>query len=134
MVSLTDWLATFADLSGLKLSQDAGEDSVSILPLLKGSNEPVRESVIHHMSSKFAIRHGDWLFIDHKTGDGNKGRRKEPEWFSKERGVISYHSKAALFNLKADPQQTRNLFKKHPEKAKELKALLDKSRKAARSR
>lgn len=68
------------------------------------------------------------------TGAEPEGRRKEPEWFSKERGVISYHSKAELFNLKADPQQTRNLFKKHPEKAKELKALLDKSRKAARSR
>jgi arylsulfatase A len=131
LVSLTDWLATFADIAGFNLSKDAGEDSVSILPLLKGSNQPVRESVIHHSASgKFAIRQGDWLFIDYKTGDGNSGPRKEPDWFRKERGVVSYPSNTMLFNLKDDPQQKRNLYKNHPEKAGELKKLLDDSRSA----
>ena len=125
LVCLTDWLATFADISGLKLPDDSGEDSVSIMPLLKGSTEPVRKSMIHHKpGGQFAIRHEDWLFIDHKTGDANK----EPGWFRKERGVLSHTSSAELFNLKEDPQQTRNLSKKHPEKAKELKALLEQSR------
>ena len=127
MVSLTDWLATFADMSGLKLAEDAGEDSVSIMPLLKGSNEPVRQSVIHHSASgKFAIRHQDWLFIDYKTGDGNRGKRKEPDWLRKERGVLSHRSSAELFNLKEDAQQTRNLYDQHPEKARELEKLLEK--------
>jgi arylsulfatase A len=130
LVGLTDWLATFADMVGLKLSDNEGEDSLSILPLLKGSNEPIRESVIHHMSSTFAIRHGDWLFIDHKTGDGNSGPRKEPDWFRKKRGVLTHRSTGELFNLKEDPQQTRNLYKKHPEKARELKGLLKQSREA----
>lgn len=127
LVSLTDWLATFADMSGLKLAEDAGEDSVSIMPLLKGSNEPVRQSVIHHSASgKFAIRHQDWLFIDYKTGDGNRGKRKEPDWLRKERGVLSHRSSAELFNLKEDAQQTRNLYDQHPEKARELEKLLEK--------
>jgi len=131
LVSLTDWLATFADIAGLKLTKVAGEDSVSILPLLKGSDEPVRESVIHHSASgKFAIRHQDWLFIDYKTGDGNNGRRKEPDWFRKERRVVSYRSSAELFNLMVDPQQKHNLYNKHPEKAGELKKLLDETRSA----
>lgn len=131
LVSLTDWLATFADIAGLKLTKVAGEDSVSILPLLKGSDEPVRESVIHHSASgKFAIRHQDWLFIDYKTGDGNNGRRKEPDWFRKERRVVSYRSSAELFNLMVDPQQKYNLYNKHPEKAGELKKLLDETRSA----
>ncbi len=126
LVGLTDWLATFADISGLELSDNEGEDSVSILPLLKGSTEPVRESIIHHTpSGHFAIRHEDWLFIDYKTGDGNGGGRKEPGWLRKERGVLSHRSKAELFNLKDDPQQTTNLYDKHPEKASELKKLLE---------
>jgi len=131
LVSLTDWLATFADIAGLKLTKDTGEDSVSILSLLKGSNEPVRQSVIHHSASgKFAIRQQGWLFIDYKTGDGNSGPRKEPDWFRKERGVVSYRSSAELFYLKEDPQQKHNLYNKHPEKAGELKKLLDESRSA----
>ncbi|NIU54963.1 MAG: hypothetical protein GWN67_00730, partial [Phycisphaerae bacterium] len=114
----------------LELSDNEGEDSVSILPLLEGGTEPVRESLIHHMSSKFAIRHEDWLFIDYKTGDGNGGGRKEPGWLRKERGVLSHRSKAELFNLKDDPQQTTNLYDKHPEKASELKKLLKQSTKS----
>ena len=61
---------------------------------------------------------------------GKGGTGKEPDWFREERGVLSHRSSAELFNLKEDPQQTRNLSKKHPEKAKELKALLEQSRKA----
>ncbi len=130
LVCLTDWLATFADISDLKLSGDEDDDSVSILPLLTGSTKPVRESVIHHMpSGQFAIRHEDWLFIDHKTGDGNN---KEPGWFRKERGVLSHRSRAELFNLKEDPQQTNNLYDKRPEKASELKKLLKQYKKADR--
>ena len=128
LVGLNDWLATFADVAGLELSDHEGEDSVSILPLLKGSTKPVRESLIHHMSSRFAIRHGDWLFIDHKNGDGNNGKRKEPGWLRKERGVVSHNSKAELFNLKDDPQQTTNLYDKHSEKANELLKLLKQSK------
>ena len=86
------------------------------------------------MSSRFAIRHGNWLFIDHKTGDGNNGPRKEPGWLRKERGVVPHHSKAELFNLKEDPQQTRNLYDQHPEKASELMKLLKQFKKAGLSR
>ena len=117
-------------MSDLKLSDNEGEDSVSIMPLLKGSTKPVRESIIHHMpSGKFAIRHEDWLLIDYKTGDGNGRRRKEPDWLRKERGVLPHRSNAELFNLKEDPQQTRNLYDQHPEKASELKELLEKTKK-----
>ncbi len=53
-------MATCADILGEKLPDDAGEDSVSILPALRGEAEtPLREAVVHHsINGSFAIRQG----------------------------------------------------------------------------
>ena len=57
LVCLTDLLATCAEILGEKLPDNAGEDSVSILPLLKGQDRPVREAVVHHsIDGMFALR------------------------------------------------------------------------------
>jgi len=120
LVCMTDWLSTFAEMTDQKLPIDAGEDSVSIEPLLEGIKKPVRASVVHHRSSgQFAIRHKDWLLVDCKAGGS-----REPDWFRKERGVIPHTLLTELFNLKTDPQQTINLSEKYPEKVKALKLLL----------
>lgn len=125
LVCMTDWLATFADMTGQQLPANAGEDSVSILPLLRGDDTPARDSVIHHMpQGHFAIRHNDWLYIDYPTGDANNC---EPEWFRAERGVVRHEARGELFNLADDLQQTRNLYNDHPEIVKALKARLDKA-------
>ncbi len=61
LVCLTDLMATCADVLGLALPDHVGEDSVSILPLLKGQATPVRQSVIHHsINGAFAIRTLQW--------------------------------------------------------------------------
>lgn len=127
LVCLTDWLATFADMVGQKLSPDTGEDSKSIMPILHGqkTGQPVRESVIYHTyRGQFAIRYKNWVYIDYKTGDANN----EPEWFREERGVTAHDLPAELYDLDSDPQQTFNLFDKYPGKAKDLKIMLDQCR------
>lgn len=133
MVCLTDWFATFSEITNQSLPENAGEDSISMLPHLHGQHTetPVRDSAIHHThAGRFAIRHNDWLYIDHTTGDANR----EPGWFRKKRGVRSHGFPAELFNLQTDPQQTSNLFAKHPEKVKELKMLLEQYKTGGRSR
>ena len=62
LTCLTDLMATCADLLGIKLPEDAGQDSVSILPaLLGGATGPLREAVVHHsINGSFAIRQGKW--------------------------------------------------------------------------
>ena len=58
-ICLTDLMATCAGILGAKLPDDAGEDSVSILPLLQGQDRPVREAVVHHsINGMFALRQG----------------------------------------------------------------------------
>ncbi len=131
LVSMTDWMATFAEIMGRKLTNKEGEDSVSILPLIKADKEtrPVRDSMIHHTpQGKYAIRNKDRVLIDYKKGNA----KKEPAWFRKERKVIKNNFPGELFDLKSDPQQTINVYDKYPEKVKELKMLLEQGKKALR--
>lgn len=74
-ICLNDLMATSAEIIGYKLPDNAGEDSVSILPLLLGTgNGPVREATVHQSGSAdraIAIRQGKWKLICWK--DGSKG-------------------------------------------------------------
>ena len=64
-ICLNDLMATCADIVGAKLPDDAGEDSVSILPDLLGTaKSPVREATIHQSpKGDLAIRQGFWKLI-----------------------------------------------------------------------
>ncbi len=61
-VWLGDLMATCAEIIGQKLPDSAGEDSVSILPVLEGrATSPIHEAVVHHsINGSFAIRQGEW--------------------------------------------------------------------------
>jgi len=64
LTCLTDLMATCADIFSVKLRDNAGEDSVSILPLLQGQYRSVREAVVHHsIHGMFAVRQGSKKFI-----------------------------------------------------------------------
>jgi arylsulfatase A len=75
LVCLTDLMATCAEIVGEKLPDRAGEDSVSIVPLLRGENRAVREAVVHHsIQGMFAIRREDWkLEFCRGSGGWTKG-------------------------------------------------------------
>jgi arylsulfatase A-like enzyme len=63
VVCLADLLATCADIAGQSLPDEAGEDSVSSLPLWLGEEleRPIREATVHHsIDGSFSIRQGRW--------------------------------------------------------------------------
>ena len=61
LVCLTDVFATCAEITGMRLPANAGEDSFSFLPVLLGRGPSARDSVVHHtISGAFAIRQGPW--------------------------------------------------------------------------
>jgi len=62
IVCLSDLMATCADILGAKLPDNAGEDSISILPALLGTAKaPLHEAIVHHsIKGRFAIRQGKW--------------------------------------------------------------------------
>ncbi len=82
---------------------------------------------------RLALRQGDWVRIDHKTGDANRGGNGEPAGFKRERGVQAHDEAVELFDLDADRQQTRNLASGEPDRVARMKALLERYRSAGRS-
>ena len=137
VVSLTDVFATCAAINGVKVPQDAGEDSFDLTGTLKGEvrNSPVRPYLLQQtFAMKLSIRKGDWKYIDHK-GSGGNNYEKPGEWGMKQYALPDTDPDAPgqLFNLANDPGETTNLYSKHPEKVAELKGLLEKSKASGRT-
>ena len=130
-VCLTDVMATCADITGVKLPANAAEDSFSFLPALIGkpSRGPQREFTLHQtISLAMAIRRGDWKYLDHRGSGGNSYDKGELKPFALP--DTAPEAPGQLYNLKADPGETTNLYFKHPGIVKELKALLEGSKRA----
>lgn len=131
IISLTDVMATIAEVVRFQLPVDAAEDSFSILPTLLGSqaSQPIRPYLLQQgFGGKryLAIRKGKWKFLDHK---GSGGNNYQTHRMLKEYALpdTAPNAPGQLFDLEADPGEQNNLSAKHPEVAKELKTLLQES-------
>lgn len=125
-ICLADFFATVAEIVGHKKADNEGEDSYSYKPLLKGKKKGSRPFTIHHSAQgNFAIRKGNWVLIDNKSGDDNRGRGKE---YYENRGYTLVDSEGELFNLKDDLREFKNRYSEKPEIVKELKAILAESK------
>jgi arylsulfatase A len=151
-----DLMATCAAIAGIPVPSNAAEDSYNLLPALRGESvpEPIREATVHHsVSGLFAIREGKWKFIDGR-GDGFRpidwpktnasghtqprldpetGRFKPFRYYWAAPKVSTQEAPGQLYDLDADPRETENLFRKHPEVVVRLRALLTEYRQEGRS-
>jgi arylsulfatase A-like enzyme len=128
-VTLTNLLATCADLLNINLKENEGEDSHTILPLLLGKKSDYKqpEALIQNSSrGVFAVRQGDWKLI---MGLGSGGFSK-PETISPKEG----EAQGQLYNLKEDISETTNLYLKYPVKVKEMETILRRFMDTGRSR
>ncbi len=114
LVHQADLLATFAEIFGATLPANAGEDSFSLLPLLKGSDQPVRQHAVSaSISGVPALRSGPWKYVaaPGSGGWGKGGDQRQP---------------IQLYELGKDIGETRNLAAEQPERVAQMKALLEK--------
>ena len=117
LVHHADVIATVADIVGIDLPHDAGEDSFSLLPLLQGGHEPVRDHAVSQSSAgQFALRRSDWKMIFGPSGGG--------AW-SKLSASPPDGSPAQLYHLTADLGETKNLYAEHPDIVQEMTSLLE---------
>ncbi len=141
LIANLDLLATFAAITGQPLGATAGPDSINLLPALTGRPaKPLREHlVLQPIAQKnVAIRSGHWVYISAQGDGGFGGVRGGP-------GSVAFSQRAnsditadgkikpgappdQLYNLAADPMQSKNVVREHPEVAARLIALLQQHR------
>ena len=115
-----DLMATCADIAGFKLPDDAGEDSVSLLPaLLGGDKAPLHTAVVHHsINGSFAIRQGKWkLELCADSG----GWSAPTPGSAEAKGLPD----TQLYDLSTDLAESKNVHAEHPEEVARLTKLLE---------
>ena len=112
LVHQADLLATFAEVLGTSLPASAGEDSFSILPLLKQVNQSVR---VHAVSCSIrgvpSIRDGNWKLI---FGTGSGGWTKG--------GDVG---RVQLYDLDKDLAESKNMADVNPERVTAMTELME---------
>ena len=120
LICLSDLLATCAEVVGDTLPDSAGEDSISMLPLLsQDSSSGRRKDLVHHsISGKFAIRGGRWKLV---LCPGSGG------WtYNDAEAANAGFPLVQLYDMQDDPEEKHNLYMKNPDKVRDLLDLLRK--------
>ena len=126
-VCLTDFMATFAALTGQKLADNEGEDSYDLTPLLlkKNYKKTIREATVHHsIDGSFTIRQGNWKLL---LAPGSGG------WSAPRPGADQGLPAVQLYDMKADPGEKVNVYAEHPEIVTQLTELMRKYIREGRS-
>ncbi len=119
-VHQADWMATLAEILGQRLPAAAGEDSFSLLPLLRGKDKPLRDHMVSQsIRGLLALRFGSWKLI---FGKGSGG------WTQGDDGLPGQ-----LYNLDRDPGETINLFAEQPGTVRKLSRQMEKLVESGRS-
>ena len=118
LACLNDWFATVADILEKPLPANAAEDSVSLLPALKGGGAPVRKRLIHHsVNGSFALRQDQWKLILAQDSGG---------WSAPTPGSAAAKALPAvqLYDLSKDIGEEHNLEAEKPELVGQLTRVL----------
>jgi len=111
LVNQIDFMASFASLLNLELSENDALDSRNALKALLGKDMQGHEFMIEETGRQIALRQREWKYIVQLKN--RKGR-------------------AELYNLDNDPGESENIIKAHPEKAdamaQKLNAFVDSGR------
>jgi arylsulfatase A-like enzyme len=121
LICLTDLMATCTEIVGAKLPDNAGEDSVSLLPAFLGqADKPLREAVVHHsINGSFSIREGRWkLELCPDSGGWSAPRPGSP--------AAKKLTPVQLYDLSRDIGEETNVQEQHPDVVQRLTGLLEK--------
>jgi len=112
LVHQADLFATVADIIDQRLPENAGEDSFSFLSLLEGGKSPIRKNAVScSIRGLPSIRSNQWkLILGPGSGGWTEGGANEP---------------IQLYNLKNDIGEAKNLATEHPERVKNMQAVME---------
>ncbi|KAA5547278.1 arylsulfatase [Roseiconus nitratireducens] len=131
LVSQIDLFATFAEFLSADLPDDAAEDSHSLMPLLHGQSDSVRDSHVHNTrQGHYAFRQGNWVLIDTKSGYTS---RRSEAWEKKHHYPPGDDARVQLYNLRNDIGQRENVADHHADRVAELQTELQRIRQQGHS-
>ncbi|MGJ8639558.1 MAG: sulfatase family protein [Opitutaceae bacterium] len=113
LVSQVDFLASMSRFLGVELPEGAAGDSRDTLDAFLGQSDQGLPFFVSQ-SRGLAIRQGNWKFIQKVDAKYRRG------WMSQYAPVED-----ALYDLETDPGETNNLIAQYPEKASEIRAILN---------
>ncbi len=107
-ISLTDFMATFAELLDRPLADEEGEDSFSFLSLLEGSGSQFGDSaprlLVHQsIDGNLALRSGDYKLLATPGSGGWSAPRANDS-------IIGSLPPFQLYDLASDPGELKNLW------------------------
>jgi len=135
-VCLTDVLPTVAAAVGATLPEDAAEDGLNVLEVLRGTDQayPVDRPIVHHsLAGRFSIRRGQWKAIFSSGSGGGFSEPSITSLFKSGSGEAHQsapwdagHPEGQLYDVAVDPQETTSLWHDHLDAVAELYAELQK--------
>jgi arylsulfatase A-like enzyme len=122
LVSQVDLMASLASWTGQKLAPSDGPDSFDLMSVFLGQSRNGRGHLIEQAGG-LALRVGQWKYIE---------ASKRPKINAETNTELGNDSVAQLFDLAADPGESRNVAEQQPSRVKEMDALLQRIRKGER--
>jgi arylsulfatase A-like enzyme len=131
VICLTDLLATFAHVLRAPLRPGQAEDSFNVLRAFteRQPGAPVRGPVIlQSADGTYNLRMGDWKLVERvKAPTFSTDRNKRTIAAAKKKQAAAF-PRDELYNLKADPFETRDEWPTHQDRAAAMKKILGESR------
>jgi arylsulfatase A-like enzyme len=124
LVCQIDFLASFATLTGEALAESDAPDSLNVLPALLGDSPNGRDHLVEH-AGVLSLRQGGWKLIEPGKGPARNANTNTE---------LGNHPSSQLYDLAADPGETRNLAADQPDLVQQLAARLQSLRDRSRSR
>ncbi len=124
---MMDWYVTFANIAGGRVPQDRKIDGKDLGAVLAATGRCEAEPFFYfslrapHEDQGYvvaAVRDGKWRYKVAQSG-------YYPKFVEPLMRVGLYHHGELLFDLKADPGETRNLIDEHPQVAERLRKLVE---------
>ena len=116
LVSQIDFVASFAALVGVNLTDDQAIDSRNMLNTFLGKEDKGLPYMVEE-AGILALRQGPWKYIQGRNKKGKKGKK-------------AAQALGKLFNLDSDVGEQMNIIKEQPERAKLMEEQLNKVKQA----
>jgi len=119
---MVDWYPTLLKLAGGSLEQKLPLDGRNIWPVItQGKPSPHADILINTVGGEGGVREGNWKLVRNGKNSDEEGEKAKGERKGNRQEGDTYE----LFDLAQDPYEKSNVASQHPEKVKELTALLD---------